>query len=120
MIENCSTQEQLDALAARREALGGNAMRKAEQDRAEVIGGMKVHADAGTDPRDPEVHALAKRWRALIEAFTGGDAGIERSLDRMYASEPKAREHAGIDEALMQYVQKAWAVLDEPSTPDLT
>jgi hypothetical protein len=45
---------------------------------------MKAHRDAGTDPSDPEVRALAERWRDLTErtiaGFTGGDAGITESL----------------------------------------
>jgi hypothetical protein len=28
---------------------------------------MKAHRDAGTDPLDPEVRALAARWRELTE-----------------------------------------------------
>ena len=38
----------------------------------------------GTAPTAPEVIALAQRWRALINEFTGGDAGIERSLGRLW------------------------------------
>ena len=39
-------------------------------------------------PQSPKVLALARRWRALIEAFTGGNPEIEKSLRTMYQSEP--------------------------------
>jgi DNA-binding transcriptional MerR regulator len=108
MFEKYYTREQLDALATRREALGEDAIRQAQDDWAAVIAGMRKHMAAGTDPSDPRVQELARRWRALIDAFTGGDAGIARSLQRMYENEPSVRRRAGIDPALMEYVQKAW------------
>lgn len=63
----------------------------------------------GTDPSDDRVQALAGRWKALIAEFTGGNAGIERSLQTMYASEPAVRERTGIDQALQTYVARMMA-----------
>ncbi|HEY8429175.1 MAG TPA: MerR family transcriptional regulator [Sandaracinaceae bacterium] len=108
MIEKYYTKEQLETLAKRREELGEEAIAQAQKEWPELIAAMRAHADRGTDPADPEVQALARRWRELIEAFTGGDPGIRRSLETMYANEPGMREQAGIDAALMQYVQRAW------------
>jgi MerR family transcriptional regulator, thiopeptide resistance regulator len=65
--------------------------------------------DRGTDPSDPRVQELAKRWAGLIAEFTGGDRGIARSLSNLYQGEPTMRERAGMDPALADYVAKARA-----------
>ena len=41
----------------------------------------------GVQPADERAQALARRWRALIEEFTGGDKEIQAGLNRMYADE---------------------------------
>ena len=40
--------------------------------------------EKGTDPADPKVQALARRWMDLVNEFTGGDPGIARSLGRFW------------------------------------
>ena len=70
---------------------------------------MKAHRDAGTDPSDPEVRALAERWRDLTErtisGFTGGDPGITESLGRMYREEgPEKASRGTFDADLLEYV----------------
>ena len=44
---------------------------------------------------------------ALIEAFTGGNPEIERSLSTMYKSEPGAASQFGVDPAVRDYICKA-------------
>ena len=73
---------------------------------------MKAHRDAGTDPSDPEVCALAERWRDLTErtiaGFAGGDPGIASSLGRMYREEGPDKASRGIFDAnLLEYVTRA-------------
>jgi hypothetical protein len=41
----------------------------------------------GSDPTAKLVQALARRWLDLIQEFTGGDGGIEQSLQTMYQQE---------------------------------
>ena len=43
--------------------------------------------EAGTDPSNERVQALARRWMELVREFTGGDPGIERSLNNMWRQE---------------------------------
>ena len=82
MHEKYFTQEQLDAIARRndRAETGRRAWAELMQDVAQA------HAD-GDDPRGEHVQALAARWRALIEEFTGGDPEILQALKRMYEQE---------------------------------
>jgi hypothetical protein len=90
MHETYYTPEQLAQLEARREEVGEDQIAAIEREWAELSTQMKAHRDAGTDPSDPEVRALAERWRDLTErtiaGFTGGDPGITASLGRMYSA----------------------------------
>jgi hypothetical protein len=104
MHEQYYTPEQLEQLAARREALGEEGMRKAQDDWTELIAAVEAEREQGTDPADPRVQALMDRWQALIQAFTGGDAGITASLKRMY-SEQASR--GAMSAGLQEYVGRA-------------
>ena len=110
MSEQYYTPEQLQQLEARRDELGEDGMAKAQQDWADLIAEMDAERVADTDPADPKVQALADRWQALIQAFTGGDPGITASLKRMYDQEgaPKASRGAMSPE-LSEYVQRVMA-----------
>ncbi len=83
-------------------------MQRAQQDWTELIAVVEVERERGTDPADPRVQELATRWQGLLEAFTGGDPGIERSLRSMYEQEGvQAASHGALDEELMAYVGRA-------------
>ncbi len=110
MHEQYYTPEQLEQLAARRESLGEEGMRKAESDWAELIAAMEAEREQDTDPADPRVQALAGRWQEMINAFTGGDPGITASLKRMY--DEQGAEHASrgaMSPGLSDYVGRAMA-----------
>ena len=94
MHEQYYTPEQLEQLAARREALGEEGMQKAQDDWARLIAEVEAERERGTDPADPKVQALLERWQALIQAFTGGDPGITASLKRMYSRRAPSRPRA--------------------------
>jgi hypothetical protein len=66
------------------------------------------------DPASEEVQVLARRWRTLVRAFTGGDMGIQRSMSTMYRENAdEMRAKTGIDPALMTYACSAIALLRE-------
>ena len=60
---------------------------------------------------------LARKARELIAVFTGGDAGIERSLGAMYAGEgpEQVLEGRGMDlqPRTLELMERARAALDE-------
>jgi len=102
------TPEQLAALEQRRNELGEEGMARAEGEWAALIEEVRQERDAGTDPTDPRMQELARRWRRLIEQFTGGDAGIQRSMVTMYETEgPDRASRGAVDPELMAYVGKA-------------
>ncbi|HEY2787956.1 MAG TPA: MerR family transcriptional regulator [Gaiellales bacterium] len=113
MSDRYYTQEQQDTLAQRREALGPEDMRAAEQAWADLIAEAEAQRAAGTDPAAPAMQAIAERWRGLIEQFTGGDPGIRESLGRMYREEGVERASRGVSSGLMAYVGEALAVRRE-------
>jgi len=109
MFEKYYTKEQLAELKQRADALGEKGMRQGEQDWAALIEEVRVEMEKGTDPMAPQVVALARRWRALIEAFTGGNPEIEKSLKTMYQNEPVHEKIQGMPfhPGMMAYIQKA-------------
>ena len=84
MIESYYTPEQLDDLKERGEQLGEERIRQSQEDWAALIAQVRAEMDRGTDPSAPEVQAMALRWMALVNEFTGGDPGIGRSLGRLW------------------------------------
>ena len=72
MYEKYYTPEQLQQLEQCRLALGEEGMRAAETEWPELIARVRAEMEKGTDPADETVQALARRWRELVEAFTGG------------------------------------------------
>ena len=111
MTDRYYSPDQQETLARRREELGPDGMRAAEQCWATLIAAAEAERTAGTDPADPRMQAIAGRWRELIEQFTGGDAGIHASLGRMYREQGVERASRGaVSPELMEYVGKALAV----------
>jgi len=81
-VKKYYTEEQLQSLAAR---WSPELQEKASRDWAELL--KQVEASLDEDPASEKVQALAARWKELIEAFTGGDPGIEQSLRTLYADQ---------------------------------
>jgi MerR family transcriptional regulator, thiopeptide resistance regulator len=114
-VEKYYTPGQLETLARRREEIGEERIREVEAEWPELIAAVETEMQRGTDPTDERVQALARRWMELVEAFTGGDPGIRRSLDNVWQQED---EVAGYDttkmRASMQYIGRAIAAANEP------
>jgi MerR family transcriptional regulator, thiopeptide resistance regulator len=70
-----------------------------------------VSAALGEDPAGPAAQALAARWRKLVEGFSGGEAEVQKGLNKMWAD--KANWPAGdaqrfqIDPAVQEFIVKA-------------
>jgi DNA-binding transcriptional MerR regulator len=109
MFEKHYTQEQLAELENRRKELGEERIRQVENEWPQLMALVQKEMDAGTDPADPKVQALAKRWMSLVQEFTGGNAGIFKSLSCMYQSE-QAVPHVDMKHMrpMMEYMQKAF------------
>jgi DNA-binding transcriptional MerR regulator len=110
MIENYYTPEQLATLRKRGEeaaAAGEDIAKKGQADWAQLLEDYRVEMEKGTDPADPKLQALEKRRQALVNAFTGGDAGIEQSLKRLWTEQgAKLSAQYGYHPKLMEYLGK--------------
>lgn len=111
MFEKHYTPEQLEALEQRKEALGSEAIQGAQEEWPRLITAVREAMEKGTDPASDEVQLLAKRWSGLIQAFSGGDRGTEKSLGSMYKAEPDMAAEQGLDPALFQYIGAAMSVM---------
>ena len=108
MHEKYYTPEQMQQLEQRRNALGDDAIKRAEKEWAELIEAVDQERKRGTDPADERVQSLARKWQALIEQFTGGDPGIFQSLKTMYESEGvETASRGAVSSELMEYVGRA-------------
>ena len=107
------TPEQLDVLRDRRERVGEQRIREVQAEWAELIPVVQAAMDRGEDPASPSVLALARRWKALVHEFTGGDPELADAVRRLYQSEaPAIRERLGKSvptPAMFPYIQRAWA-----------
>jgi len=108
MVDKYYTPEQLATLQARKAEVGEERIQEVEAEWPRLMAEVRAEMEAGTDPADPKVQALARRWSDLVSEFTGGDPGIERSLTTMYQNEDQIH---GMDVAAMrpmyEYIGKA-------------
>ena len=113
-IEKYYTPEQLEQLECRRQELGEERIRAAKEEWPVLMEKICVEMEAGTDPADERAQKLARRWMELVEEFTGGDAGIRRSVTNMWQQEESLM---GMDTAnmreMMDYISSANATSAE-------
>ncbi|MDQ3608962.1 MAG: TipAS antibiotic-recognition domain-containing protein [Actinomycetota bacterium] len=106
-IEQHYTPEQLAILEARREALGEEGMAAGQQAWADLLGELKAELDAGTDPAEPRLAVHVDRWDALLEEFTGGDAGIRAGLQSYWDGHgPEKASQGMVDTEVFAYAQR--------------
>lgn len=107
-IEKYYTPEQREQLERRRQEVGEERIQEVQAEWPELMEKVGAEMEAGTDPADERVQELARRWMALVREFTGGDAGIHRSLGNMWEGEETL---TGIDTAhmreMMSYISRA-------------
>jgi DNA-binding transcriptional MerR regulator len=118
MIENYYTPEQLETLKQRREQVGPERMQQAPNDWSDLFAAFRAEMERGTDPADPRVQALEQRRKALVNEFTGGDAGIEQSLKRLWTEQgDKLAAQYGYkhDPQLADYMEQAGQAANRPS-----
>lgn len=111
-MEKYYTPEQREWLNERRQTVGEERIREVEAEWPKLIAAVRDAMDAGTDPADPKVQALAQRWMGLVREFTGGNPGIEKSLRTMYQNEASQNIHPSMDPRMseyMAYIGKAMA-----------
>lgn len=107
MTEKYFTQEQMEKLKKQGELLGAEKIKEVENEWPSLIAKVRAELEKGTLPESPEVQLFAKRWKELVNLFTGGDSGITWSVERYYAENPDRAAEFDMDKELWQYISKA-------------
>jgi MerR family transcriptional regulator, thiopeptide resistance regulator len=81
-VKKYYTEEQLADLARRGTP---EVLERGQRDWQALIAEVERAVAEGADPAGERAQALAARWSALVEQFTGGDPGIRENLARLYA-----------------------------------
>lgn len=113
VAEKYYTDEQLEWLRQRREAIGEQRIREVEAEWPRLMAEVRAKMEAGVDPADPSVQALMERWRGLVAEFTGGNPGVERSLQSFYENEDTMPNGEAIDRELFAWVGRAMQAGEE-------
>ncbi len=112
MTDKYYTTEQLEQLRDRRRIVGDERIQEAQAEWRELFEKFGSAMEAGIDPAGEPVQALARKAKSLIEEFTGGDPGIQRSLEEMHRDDPDDMyERWGVESAVAEYLGKAMAAL---------
>jgi DNA-binding transcriptional MerR regulator len=114
-MEKYFTTEQLEVLRDRRTSIGEAHMQEVRDSWNEIIPKVRQAMAENVDPTSPEILAIARRWKALVEEFTGGDSKIARAVETMYKHEgPKLQQQLGEVPTpdMFTYMSKAFAALD--------
>lgn len=107
MFEKYFTEEQRQTLKERGDKLGPEAIKAVEEEWPRLIAAVREEMNKGTDPRSERVRELAKRWRELLNAFSGGDRQMEASAAKMYREEPQTAQQYGLDQEIFKYIGEA-------------
>jgi DNA-binding transcriptional MerR regulator len=109
MVDKYYSEEQLNWLRNRREEVGEDRVREVEAEWPRLMAEVRAEMEAGTNADDPKLQPLMDRWSGLVAEFTGGNPGIEQSLNSMYDNEDAIPDGQQIDRELFAYVGKAMA-----------
>lgn len=108
MIEKYYSNEEQEKLAERTEKVGGERMREVEKEWADLFAEVREQMEKKADPTSEPVLVLARRWKALIAEFTGGDPEIASSLQKMYKEEgPEKASQGMLDRGVMEFMGEA-------------
>jgi DNA-binding transcriptional MerR regulator len=113
-MEKYFTTEQLEVLRHRRTSVGEQRMREVQDEWAEIIPTVRDAMAAGVDPTSPAILAIARRWKALVEEFTGGDPKIANAVRTMYENEGPVLQEKLVNvpsPEMFPYIAKAFAAL---------
>jgi DNA-binding transcriptional MerR regulator len=110
--EKYYTEEELDEIHERGRELGREKIVAVENEWPQLIAQAKEAMEQNLDPASPAVQRIAKRWKELVDMFTGGNPAIEAKLKKAYTEKPATMQQAGgPDPEIMAFMGKALAVL---------
>jgi DNA-binding transcriptional MerR regulator len=115
-VESMYTEEEMNLIRAQGEKYGKEEIVKVEHKWPQLMEKMKAQLEKGAPANDPETLKLAKRWKELVEMFTGGNPEIAAKVRQMYKDNPDAGKTfggPGYDPRMFAYVEKAMEALGQ-------
>jgi DNA-binding transcriptional MerR regulator len=109
------SDEAREALAEKRRTVSQEEVEQGQRDWTVLIQEVEAAVKAGVDPKSEEAQALAARWSALIEAFTGGNRAIHEGLNKMHSDKanwPATKPRPYSDEA-MAFIRQCFAAREK-------
>jgi len=113
-MEKYFTTEQLEVLRERRSSITQQHMDEVRDSWNEIIPKVRSAMEANVDPTSPEMLAIAKRWKELVEEFTGGDPKLAQAVKTMYENEGATLQQQFTQTPtpeMFVYLQKAFAAM---------
>jgi len=84
---NYYSEEARQAIEERAKNWTPEMMAQSKQDWTSLIKEIETAIGEGADPRGEKAKALAARWTALINGFTGGNPAVAEGLNKLYADQ---------------------------------
>jgi MerR family transcriptional regulator, thiopeptide resistance regulator len=99
--------EQAEEMKNLFKSMGENELEKSYAEGLQLIAELRKYKKMGKLPDDPEVVALAERWKREMDSFAPADAGFIQSAEQYYSENPEDAVRHGMDRELYQYIKKA-------------
>ncbi len=104
------TPSQRRRLEQRKETVGTAAIARTRARWSALVAEVRDALAAGTDPADPQARRLVDQWDRLrdetVAGFTGGDAGLQASLQTMWR-DSELPPHFGLPEEVVAFIARA-------------
>ena len=105
------TPKQKEMLKKRARTIVPEQLVKWQKQWSDVLLGFQKLMDRKKGPEDPEAQLLAEKMEALVQGFTKGDKGIERSLSRAYGDlEKRSADERPFSPELQRFMSQACAI----------
>ncbi|MCK2219010.1 MerR family transcriptional regulator [Actinomadura sp. ATCC 31491] len=105
------TPEQLARFEERHRELGQDGLARRMRELDGLAAEAREHAGRGTDPADPAVQDLARRWTAAVAGLAGGDRNAMSAIyGKIEARGPEAATKGMLSEDAWSLLRRAFAV----------
>ena len=113
-LEKYFTLDQLRSMQQHGEALGAITTQDAKREWSAVYAAVRMHMAKATPPTDPDLQAVARRWRDVVHVLTAGDREVAQSVRTMLS-----REHTSLgtqlanvpDPDMFDYIGRVFALI---------
>jgi len=95
-------------IAARRKEWSPELQERVSKQWMDLIADVEKAMAAGDDPSSPKVKELARRWKELVEGFTGGDPEVTQGLGKLWADRANWPDHAKQQAQPLRITREMW------------